>query len=68
MSTQWFYQRDGQEMLGPCSAKELKHLASTGQLLESDRVRKEGMEKPVRAGRVKGLFITPSGQGEGGTP
>jgi hypothetical protein len=55
-------------MLGPCTSRELKELASTGQLLPTDRVLKDGMERAVKARRVKGLFAPVTGQGESGTP
>ena len=38
MPTQWFYSLDGRTMVGPCSAVEMKHLASTGQILPTYRV------------------------------
>ena len=63
MASRWYYQREGQEMHGPCTPQEMKQLAASGQLLESDRVRREDMAKLMRAGRVKGLFVTPPGQG-----
>jgi len=59
MSTQWFYTRDGKAIHGPFSSKALKQLASTGQILPTDRVRKASMERTVRARRVKGLFAAP---------
>lgn len=62
MATGWFFSRDGQTMHGPCSSKQLKRLATTGQLLPSDRVRRVGAEKTIVAGRVKGLFATPAEQ------
>jgi uncharacterized protein DUF4339 len=61
MSTRWFYTRDGRTMLGPFSSQALKQLASTGQILPTDRVRKASMERTVRARRVKGLlFAAPA--------
>jgi hypothetical protein len=68
VATQWFYTRVGQETLGPCTSRTLKQLASTGQILPTDMVRKEGMEKAVRARRVKGLFAPAAGQEKGETP
>jgi hypothetical protein len=62
MSSQWYFTHDGGEMLGPCTSKELRVLASAGKLLPTDRIRKEGMEKPVRARRLKGLFTPPAGK------
>jgi hypothetical protein len=61
---QWYYTRDGREMLGPYTSKNMKQLASKGQILPTDRVRKEGMEKAVRARRVRGLFAPTAGPGE----
>jgi hypothetical protein len=57
MYTQWFYSIDGQMMLGPCTALEMKHLASTGQILPTYRVQRKGREKTVLARNVKGLFV-----------
>jgi hypothetical protein len=62
MSNQWYFTQNGGEMLGPCTSKELKILASSGKLLPTDTIRKEGMEKPVRARRLKGLFTPPAGK------
>jgi hypothetical protein len=56
MPAQWFYSSDGQMMLGPCTSLEMKHLASTGQILPSYRVQRKGREKTVMARNVKGLF------------
>ena len=55
MSSQWYYFK-GDERLGPFSSSELKGLASTGRLVPTDNVWKEGMEKPFPAIRLKGLF------------
>jgi hypothetical protein len=54
---QWFYSPDGQMMAGPCTALEMKHLASTGQILPTYRVRRNGRVKTVMARNVKGLFL-----------
>lgn len=62
MPGKWFYKRDGGEMLGPYTSPQFKQLAATGQLLPTDRVRKQGMVKTVVARRVKGLFAPPAGQ------
>ena len=43
-------------MAGPFTAKELKEMASSGQILPTDTVRREGAEMMVAARRVKGLF------------
>ncbi len=42
MGEKWYYSRDG-STVGPVSALELKHLASSGQLGPTDLVWKEGM-------------------------
>jgi hypothetical protein len=41
---------------GPVSVADLRHLVATGQLLPTDQVRKEDMERWVKARAVKGLF------------
>lgn len=41
-------------------AQELKRLAAIGDLLPTDRVKKDGMAKSVSARRVKGLFVPPT--------
>jgi hypothetical protein len=56
MPVQWLYSSDGQRMLGPCTSAEMKHLASTGQILPTYRVQRQGREKMVLARNVKGLF------------
>jgi hypothetical protein len=53
--TRWFYDHDGQ-VSGPVSVSELRHLAASGGLLPTDHVRKEDMERWVKARAVKGLF------------
>ena len=57
MPTQWFYSVDGRMMLGPCTSLEMKHLASTGQILPTYRVKRKGRVKTVVARNVKGLFV-----------
>jgi hypothetical protein len=59
MPIHWYYTQDGPIMRGPVTGRTLKQLASTGQLLPTHRVRKEGMISSVKARRVKGLFLTP---------
>jgi hypothetical protein len=53
--TQWYFDHDG-EVGGPISVSELRELAGNGQLLPTDRVRKEDMDRWVKARAVKGLF------------
>lgn len=51
----WFYKTDGNQH-GPVSGRELKRLASIGEIKADDLVRRESMEKWVRAKSVKGLI------------
>ena len=72
MATQWYVQQDGQDS-GPMTSRELKELAVSGRLRPTDRVRKEGMEKWVSAGNVKGLLpargaAAPAAQGSPPVP
>jgi hypothetical protein len=63
MATEWFYYR-GEEKVGPVSQEQLKELASSGELLPESMIWKEGLDKPVPARKVKGLFAwaaTPNG-------
>jgi hypothetical protein len=57
MPTQWFYSLDGRTMIGPRTALEMKHLASTGEILPTYRVQKKGRKKTLMARNVKGLFL-----------
>src|SRR4051812_18187878 len=59
--TSWYYDHDGQ-VVGPVSVSELRHLAASGGLLPTDRVRKGDMDRWVKARAVKGLFA-PAGAG-----
>lgn len=56
MPTQWYYSRDGEMMRGPCTPLEMKHLAATGRILPTSRVKRKGRVKTVIARNVKGLF------------
>lgn len=51
----WFYDHAGR-VGGPVNVTELRHLAANGQILPTDQVRKEDMDRWVKAGAVKGLF------------
>jgi len=63
MPSRWFYSHSGQKVLGPCTSRQLKALAATGELLPFDRVRKHGMIRgTVAASMVKGLFAPPDGR------
>ena len=61
MSTHWCYTRDGRTTFGPVTWRELRRMASTGELLPSDVVGHVGMPKSMRAEGVAGLFA-PDGQ------
>jgi len=61
MASKWFYKRDNQMMLGPFTAKKLKEMAASGQILPTDTVRRDGAEMMVTARRVKGLFPPHAG-------
>jgi hypothetical protein len=51
----WYYEHDGQSG-GPVRVSQLRQMAAKGQLLPTDRVRKEDMDRWVKARAVKGLF------------
>jgi hypothetical protein len=53
----WFYLTDGQQQ-GPVKPAALRHLATTGYLKPTDKVRRDDMGEWFEAKRVKGLFIT----------
>ena len=55
MTDQWYYTQRGRRQ-GPVSAKQLKQLASFGQLKPTDNIWKEGMASWAPATRVDGLF------------
>src|SRR5262249_45503012 len=53
--TRWFLARNKQR-LGPYSSSQLKQLADAGNIIPADMILKEGRQKWVNAGSVKGLF------------
>jgi hypothetical protein len=59
MGEYWYYSRGGTSV-GPVSALDLKHLASSGQLAPTDLVWQEGMRDWVPAEQLKGLFVVPA--------
>ena len=59
MAIQWFFSRDD-ETFGPFTAAELKAEAASARLRPQDLVWQEGMEKSVRASKVKHLFDAPA--------
>lgn len=54
-AAKWYFSRDGVEQ-GPLSSSELRALARSGELLETDLLWKEGMEKWRPAGEAGRLF------------
>jgi hypothetical protein len=62
MAIHWFIVRESKER-GPYSGQQLKEMAATGQLRQTDLVRRDDMQTARPAGSVKGLFasaVTPS--------
>lgn len=62
MSTQqpaWHYSRNGTQH-GPVSPQELRSLASSGGLLPTDLVWKQGLPEWVPAEKINGLFASPA--------
>jgi hypothetical protein len=55
MSKLWRYKRDGQ-VCGPVTSADLRLLADSGALLETDQVCKEGTKTWMPASAVRGLF------------
>lgn len=55
MADRWFYAHDGAR-LGPFSGRQLHDLASAGEILKTDTIWKEGVERGALAARVKNLF------------
>jgi hypothetical protein len=61
MAGDWFLARQGQPMLGPIPAQQLKQMGDAGQVQAHDLVWRPGMTKWKPAGEVKGL-LTGSGE------
>jgi hypothetical protein len=60
MADQWYYWHDA-EVLGPFSGKQLFALATSGDIVSTDTVWKDGVESGVQASRVEHLFpIAPA--------
>lgn len=55
MATEWFYFK-GDQRFGPVGSKQLKDLATTGDLQPTDLVWRDGMADPLPAAKLKGLF------------
>ena len=65
MGASWYVEKGGKRT-GPFTPAQLKELVASGRLQASDMVQNDGMEKPVLAGKVKGLF--PASVGEPAAP
>jgi hypothetical protein len=59
MADAWYYARDDNR-IGPFSGRQLRDLATLGEILSTDTVWKLGVEKGVLAGKVKNLFSLPA--------
>ena len=53
--SEWFINRDGKKY-GPYSTKELRAFAGEGRIQPEDKVWKDGLDAPVKALQIKGLF------------
>jgi hypothetical protein len=65
MADRWYYVH-GDSKQGPCTGQQLKELAAAGQILPTDTVWKEGIEKGVPARKVRYLFA--ASQAEAAAP
>lgn len=63
----WYYLADGQQQ-GPVEPAALKHLATTGKLKPTDKVRREDMAEWYQAKQIKGLFAPVQSQPAGRRP
>jgi hypothetical protein len=55
MIDRWYYAHDSNK-IGPFSGRQMMHLALAGDILQTDTIWKEGMEKGVLATKVQYLF------------
>lgn len=55
MADRWYYSHNDQ-VIGPCSGQQLKEFAACGQILPTDTVWKEGIERGSLARKVRYLF------------
>lgn len=58
MADEWYYAHDANK-IGPLSGWQLKNLAALGNILSTDTIWKDGVEKGVLACKVKNLFSFP---------
>jgi GYF domain 2 len=55
MADRWFYTHDKVKS-GPFSGRQLREIADAGNIVPTDTIWKEGVEKGMLAGKVKNLF------------
>lgn len=55
-TNRFYYESADRVKRGPFKAKQLKQLASSGKLLPTDTVWRDGLDTPFVAGKIKGLF------------
>jgi GYF domain 2 len=55
MADRWFYSHDKVKS-GPFSGRQLREIADAGNIVPTDTIWKEGVEKGMLAGKVKNLF------------
>lgn len=67
MAEQWYYTRQGQRF-GPLNTEQMRQLAVTGQLQQSDLVWTDGMAEWTPAGRFTQLFAAAAAAPPGGVP
>lgn len=60
MNPNWYYAKVGQPEQGPFTSAQLKVLALNGQLIATDKVRREDMTDGIFARQIKGLFPPPA--------
>lgn len=56
----WYVKHEGEPKQGPFSPKQLKSLADRGEIDETTPIRRVTESRYVPAGKLKGLFDTPS--------
>jgi len=55
MAVSWYVEKSGKRS-GPFSTAQLKEMAASGRLQPGDMVFRDGLDRPVPASKVKGLF------------
>jgi len=62
MADEWFLIKAGKKV-GPLSVADLRARVAAGEITSADLLWKQGMERPVSCGRVRGLLPTASTAG-----